>query len=110
MDNKENIETPETGKRKPGRNWKESKVIFLVLPIVLTVFFPLGVLDYLRGRFSPYATTMANVSLLYLGTICFIIFCFFASIVKLFRSWKKYSGKKKSLIIAETVNPFFFIA
>lgn len=109
MDNKENIETAEAGERKPKRNWKESKLIFIVLPIIFTVLIPLRVLDYLCGRFSPYEITLAYVIMFYPIIGSFIIFCFFTNIVRLFKGWKKYSGKKKSLILAEIAIPLLFI-
>ena len=52
MDTKEYIKKAEIEERKPGRNWKESKVIFLVLPIILTILIPLGGLPYLCGRLN----------------------------------------------------------
>jgi hypothetical protein len=109
MDDKENIQTAGMGERKPGRNWKESKLIFIVLPIMLMILYPVGGLDYLCGRFSLYVIILVYVSMLYLAIVCFIIFCFFTSIVRLFRDWKKSSGKKKSLIVAEFVIPLLFI-
>lgn len=109
MDTKENIQAAETGDRRPRSNWKESKLIFLVLPIILTILIPLWVPDYLCGRFSPYEITLAYITMLYPVIGCFIIFCFFTSIVRLFRGWKKYSGKKKSLIVAEIAIPLLFI-
>jgi hypothetical protein len=42
MNTEEHIETPQTGVRKPGENRKKSIVIFLALPVVLTILFPIG--------------------------------------------------------------------
>lgn len=109
MDKKENIETAQEKERKPGRNWKESKLIFLVLPIILTILFPSGVLWYLCGRFIPYAITLAHVCLLYPVIGVFIIYCFFAGIIRLFSGWKKYIWKKRLLIVAQIGIPMVFI-
>jgi len=40
----------------------------------------------------------------------FIIFCFFASIVRLISGWRRYTWKKKSLIITEIGIPVLFVA
>ncbi len=109
MDAKTNIETIENGDIKPGRNWKDSKLIFIVLPIILTVLFPLGGLPYLCGRFSPYAITLAHVYVLYLGTICFIIFCFVVGVGKLFGVWNKRSKSGKFFISAQMMIPLGFL-
>jgi hypothetical protein len=107
MDKKGNIETVETGERKPGRNWKESKVIFLVLPIILTVLIPLGGLPYLCGRFNFHLALA--VLLLYPVTGVFIIYCFFVSTVRLFRDWKKVNKLGNVLIFAQFCTPFLFV-
>ena len=74
MDNKENIKQAETGDKKSGRNWKESKVIFLVLPIILTILFPLGGLPYLCGRLSFHMGLV--VFMIYPVIGVFIIYCY----------------------------------
>jgi hypothetical protein len=109
MDNKEDIKKTETEEKRIKPVWNKQVVIFLVLPIILTILFPLGGLNYLCGRFSPYAITMFNVYLLCLGSICFIIFCFIVGIVKLLRSCEKNNKKKKLIITAEIVIPVVFV-
>ena len=109
MDTKENIEMAETEGRKSGRNWKESKIIFLILPIVLTVFFPLGVVFYLCGRFSPYAVTLFYVCILYLVTIGFIIYCFVICFVRLYRDQRKHNRIGEFTIFAQVGIPLIFL-
>lgn len=109
MDKKENIETAETGNRKYSRDWKRHVMIFIILPIILTVLLPLGGLPYLCGRFSPYAISLAHVCGLYLGTICFIIFCFVVGVGKLFGVWNKRSKSGKFFISAQMVIPLVFL-
>ena len=108
MDKKENIETAKTGKRKTSRDWSKQEMVFLVLPIVCIILGPLGGLPYLSGRFSPSLTGYA--CMLYPVTGLIIIYYFFASIVRLFRGWRKHTGKKKLLIVAEIAIPLLLIA
>ena len=103
MDTKANKETAETGKRKTSRVWNKQEMVFLVLSIVCIVLGPLGGLLYLSGRFSPSLTGYA--CMLYPVTGAFIIYCFLASIVRLFKDWKKHSRKTKLIIIAEVSIP-----
>ncbi len=110
MDKKGNINTAETEERKSSLVWNKQVVIFIVLPIILTILIPLRGLDYLCGRFSPYAITLAYVSILYLVIGSFIIYCFFAGIVRLFGGWRKHTGKKKLLIVSEIAIPLLFVA
>ena len=73
MDIKENIEAGQNKERKSGRNWNKSYVIFLVLPIILTILVHLGGLPYLCGRLN-YSLTV--VCMLYPIVNGFIIYCF----------------------------------
>ncbi|MBW7990252.1 MAG: hypothetical protein FVQ84_09590 [Planctomycetes bacterium] len=98
MDKNENIEMAETEERKPARNWKESKVIFLVLPIILIVLVPLGGFPYLCGRLN-YPLTLA--CMFYPIAFIFLICCFVTGIGRFFRDRREHSGKKKLLIIAQ---------
>jgi hypothetical protein len=105
----ENMEPAQTKERKPGRNWKNSHLIFFVLPVILTILFPLGGIFYLCGRFCPYATTFCHVHLLYLVVLVFIIYCFFSGIVKLSSRKGKLTRNEKLLIAAETIVPLVFV-
>jgi hypothetical protein len=109
MCNKENIEPAQDRKRKPGRNWKESHVIFFVLPVILTILFPLGGIFYLCGRFCPFATIFCHVHLLYLVVLVFIIYCFFSGILKLSGRRRKRTRNERLLIAAETIVPLIFV-
>jgi len=42
-------------------------------------------------------------------TAIFIIYCFFAGIIRLFRDWKKYIWKKRILIVAQIGIPIVFV-
>ena len=106
MDTKENIETAETEERKPGRNWKESKLIFLVLPIILTIFVPCGGIAYLCGRLNYH---LALLCVFYPIVFGFIIYCFFIGTVRLFRDWKKVHKHGKFLIFAQFCIPILFV-
>jgi len=108
MNQKENTETTKTKKRKSGRNWKESYVIFFLLPIILIILFPLGGLFYLWGRFSPYAMSLALICMLYPVIIIFIIYCFFFGIVKLRGGWTIHTWKRKLIFGVEIAIPAFF--
>jgi len=108
MDKKENIEAAQEKERKPGRNWKASKVIFFVLPIIFTILFPLGGIFYLCGRFYPHLIFL-SAFMLYPIVCGFIILCFLGGIVRCFRNWRSYTGKRKHILAAETVIPIMFI-
>lgn len=108
MDKKENIETTQEKERKPGRNWKESYVVFIVLPIILTILVPLGGIFYLCGRLN-YHIGLVDC-MLYPAISVFIIYCFFAGIIRLFISWKKYIWKKRILLVAQIGIPIVFVA
>jgi len=103
MDTKEKIETAGTGEKKTTIDWNKQEMVFIVLSILCVVLGPLGGLMYLSGRFSPSLTGYAFM--LYPVTGIFIVYCFFSSIVRLFKDWKKHSTKKKLIIVAEISIP-----
>jgi len=106
---KEHINPEQTEDKKPRGNWKDSHVVFLFLPVILTILFPLGGIFYLSGRFRPYATTLWHVSLLYLVVLIFIFYCFISGIMKLSGRKRKLTRNEKLLTAAETVVPLVFI-
>jgi hypothetical protein len=108
MDKKGNIETTETEEIKPGRNWKESKLIFLVLPIMLTILFPLGVIFYLCGRFCPDLIFLSTC-MFYPMVGGFIFICIFTGILRCRHHWRSYDRKRKCIIAAEIVIPIVFV-
>ena len=73
IDEKEDTESARVAKRKIRGVWKDSHVIFFVLPVVLTILFPGGGIFYLCGRFSPGPLTVMHISMFYLAAIVFII-------------------------------------
>ena len=107
-DKQKNTGPTRSEKRQPRGRWKDSHIILLVLPVVLTILFPVGGLFYLCGRFRPYTLTLWDVSLLYLAVVVFMVYCFFSGIVRLFSRTKKSTRTEKLLIIAETGIPLVF--
>ncbi len=101
----ESTQTKQTKGLKPGWNLMESDVVFLLLPLVLTVFVPTGALLYVFGRLSWHAGLLG---LFHLAAIGFIFFCFVASAVRLLLGWRRYTGKRKLLGIAGIAIPIVF--
>ena len=64
-------------------------MIFFVLPIILTILVPSGGLIYLCGRLNCSMTYL--IFMLYPAIGVFIIYCFFASIVRLFGGWGEWN-------------------
>jgi hypothetical protein len=104
----QNQEIQQSKKKTAGLNWKKEYVIFVVLPIIFTILFPLGALFYSCGRFSPSARSVAYLCMLYPVICVFIVYCFFAGITRLSRDWRKHG--RKTLIIAEIGIPLVYIA
>ena len=52
-DIEESTEPVRTERKRVRGKWKDSHVILLVLPVVLTILFPGGGMFYLSGRFCP---------------------------------------------------------
>ena len=108
MDKKENTETAQNKVKKTGLDWNKWDVIFIVLPIILTILVPLGGIFYLCGRLN-YHIGLVDC-MLYPAIGVFIIYCFFAGIIRLFISWKKYNWKKRILLVAQIGIPIVFVA
>jgi len=108
MDTKMNTEAGQNKERKHGSNWKESYVIFIVLPIIFTILFPLGGIFYLCGRFYPDLIFHSTCTI-YPMVGGFIIFCFFTGILRCLHNWKSYTRKRKRILAAETAIPIMFI-
>ena len=106
MNVKENIETGHAKERKSSHYSNKEYVIFLVLPIICTILFPLGGIFYIYGRLSWHIGLVLFVLYPAAG---FIIYCFFASIVRLIGGWRKSTWKRKLLIAAEVGIPIVFI-
>lgn len=109
MDAEKNIKNPQAQESKRCRNWKESHTVFLVLPLVLTILFPLGGIFYLCGRFCPYAAALGHVCILYPVIWSFIIYCLARAVVRLYRRWRGHTCKRKLLGIAEVAIPVVFL-
>jgi len=109
MKSKEHIETLQTRAIKPGGNRKKSIVIFIVLPAVLTILFPIGGLPYLCGRFIPYAEAFGNICLFYPLTCVFIIYCLCRGVSRRFRSSREGNAKSQLTSAAEIGIPLVFM-
>lgn len=107
MKPEENAETPQARETRPGWNWRQSHTVFLVLPVLCIVLVPLGGLPYLFGRLRwPLPTA---VCMLYPALATFIIYCFFASVVRLIITWRRCMWAKRILIITEICLPIVFL-
>lgn len=109
MEPEENTKTPKACARKPFGNRKKTIVIFLILPVVLTIFFPLGVLPYLIGRFIPYAGAFGHFCFLYPLICVFIIYCLFRGISLRLRSMRRGDIKSQLTNAAEISIPLVFL-
>jgi hypothetical protein len=104
-----NIEPGQNKEKKFGRVWNKRIVVFIVLPIILTILFPMGGLPYLCGRYSPYAITLAHFCILYPVIGVFIIYCFVRGFARLPRDLKKRNKKEKIIIVAQIGIPLVFL-
>ena len=109
MDTKEKTEPVRIVERRLHGKWKDSHVVFFVLPVILTILFPGGGVFYVCGRFSPDVLTFLFVHVLYLGAVVLIFYCFFSGIVKLSGRRGKCTRNERILIAAETVVPLIFV-
>jgi hypothetical protein len=91
---------------KPGWNWRESHVLFLVVPALCLLLVPWGVFSYLCGRMGLHLATAACVVYLVVGL--FMIYCFANGVGQLFEAWKRRRTKKKTLIVAQISIPAMF--
>ena len=109
MNTEEHIETPQTRLRNPGGNRKKSIIIFLALPVVLTILFPFGRLPYLCGRFIPYTGAFGNICMLYPLVCVFIIYCLCRGISRRSSSSRERTAKSQLASAAEIGIPLVFI-
>lgn len=111
MEQEKNAQKGQAEAAKSGWNEKRSVVVFVILPLVLTILFPLGGIFYLCGRFSPYAVSLFYVCMLYPVVGLFVGFCLFRGATKLRRVWRTQTRKKNLLAVGQTVIPLlFFVA
>ncbi|MHC4121121.1 MAG: hypothetical protein ACYSWO_26845 [Planctomycetota bacterium] len=108
MDMKENTEPERIEKTRPRGKWKDSHVVMFVLPVVLTILFPVGGIYYLCGRFSPVGLDFATICMMHPVVVVFMCWCLFTGIVKLLGLRGKRTRGEKLLIIAETAVPLIF--
>jgi len=87
---------------KPHANWKDSHIVLFVLPVVLTMLFPVGGLFYLLGRFSPIGLDFCAIWMIYPLVVIFMAWCLYTGIVKLLITKGNRTGGEKLVAIAET--------
>ena len=109
MNTEEHIETPQTRARRIGGNRKKSIIIFLALPAVLTILFPLGGLPYLCGRFIPYTGALLHVCMLYPLMCIFIIYCLCRGVSRRSRCSREANARSQLTSAAEIGIPIVFI-
>jgi hypothetical protein len=109
MNIEEHIETPHAIVRKHSGNRKKSNVIFLALPAVLTIFFPLGGLPYLCGRFIPYTVALLHICMLYPLMFIFIIYCLRRGFLRRFRCSRESNAQSRLTNAVEIGIPLVFI-
>lgn len=108
MNENDNIIATQVERPGPRWNWKDSHIVPVILPVVLTILFPGGGIFYLCGRFSPYPLTLWCVFMLYLAVIVFMVYCFVLGIMRLSGLRKKHRRNEKLLIIGGTSVPLIF--
>ena len=106
MDKKENVKIEQVSETKPRRNWNGWDVFFIVAPLICIILVPLGGLGYIRGRFLPF---FRESFFLYVGIVCFIIYCIIHGFTRLFTRWKNHTWKKRFLFTVEIGIPIILI-
>ena len=104
----EKTESVRTEKRRVRGKGRDSHVVLLVLPIVLTILFAGRGILYLLCRFRPHATSLRDINLLYVIASVFILLCFILAIVKFFSRRRKRTRKEALLIVAEMCIPLVY--
>jgi hypothetical protein len=102
-------EIQQSKKKTASPDWNKWDVILLVVPTLCVFLVSFGGLFYLCGRFSPYSICFM-VCPIYPVLGIFIIYCFIADIVRLFRGWRKATRRKKLALFAEISIPLVSIA
>ena len=106
---KEHIEPIQTKDKKPGGKRIVPHVVFLALPVLCIIVVSFcGFTGYLCGRLSRHLPV--TVCMLYPLAFILMIFCFFASIIRLIRAWRKCMWARRTLIIIEICLPIVFVA
>ena len=105
MKKRENTEQPQIKGSKPGWDLMELDVVFLVVPLVLTILIPTGILLYAFGRLSWHAGLLG---MLQLAAVGLIVLCFVAGAARLLAGRRKYTRTRKLLGIAEVAIPIVF--
>ncbi|MGD8501624.1 MAG: hypothetical protein PVJ86_13310 [Phycisphaerales bacterium] len=100
MDTQDRKEMPQSERGRLGLDWNGWDVVFFVLPIMFTIFGRTAGYEYLRSNYSSLSSSFMTL-MVYPAIGVFIIYCFFANVVRLLVSWTKHSRRKRILLAAE---------
>jgi hypothetical protein len=100
MDTRDRKEMPQSERGRLGLDWNGWDVAFFALPIMFTIFGRTAGYEYLRSNYSPLSSSFMDL-IVYPAIGVFIIYCFFANVVRLLVGWTKHSRKKRTLLVAE---------
>ena len=100
MNKKDHTETKQAKERKAGLDWNWWDMVFFVLPIAFVIFGRLAGFEYLRSRYNSFLAGFVAL-ILYPAIGVFIIYCFFANIIRLAGGWTKHSRRRRILIVTE---------
>ena len=100
----EELRTRQSRGTGPPRNWNVWDVFFFVVPIACIVLFPLGGVDYLCGRFSPFSYSLVRDPLYLMISGCLGL-CLCTNVARFLIRLKKHTRKKRVLIAAEILGP-----
>ena len=109
MDKKENIETAKEKERKPRIDWSKWDAVISVAIVAFIIIVPLGGIEYLKGRFSPYSIFL-DACFIYPTLKIFIYVFVIVSTVQLLCNCKRYTRRKSLIKILPIGVPFVFIA
>jgi len=109
MDAKTNIETSETGEKKPKIDWNKWDWLIFVFLVAFIFFIPLGGIIYLGGRFSGYPVSFVYACIIYFSGFCLLFVFVIAGAIQILCNWKIYTSRKKLIktIQIGILLPFF---
>lgn len=100
MNKTDDTQTRQTRETIPKLDWNWWDMVFFVLPIGLVIFGRLAGFEYLKIRYSSFSAGFVAL-IVYPAIGIFLIYCFFANIVRLVGGWTRHSRSKRVLIVTE---------
>lgn len=88
----------------PGWDWNGWDALFFAAPVACIALFPLGGVDYLCGRFIPVFYSLVRFPL-YLMIMGCLALCILVNIARFLINSRKYTRKKRFLVVAEMLAP-----